>query len=335
MKIKFKSVEARKLFFDEVHKYYSKSWKEIYLILDYPKSTFERYKSGESCLSEKLFNKLLDLLSVDIKDLIIGKTESISDNFGQILGGKNAYKLNVEYFKRGREIGSKAIKKFRKIRQIVEVSFKDFNLSKDVCEFIGAFIGDGMFNVYRNNVYHVEFACDKRYDLDYYNQVIIPAISKVVPNIKVHFYKSYMRENAIRVVFYSRKLFFFLKDFCGFIPGRKAHTVKIPDFLLSDEIFRNRVIRGIFDTDGGVFIDRRKKYLTPYPRIFIQTVSKPLYEQLYLILSKKFSLYTRFNPKRQIYIIEIYGINQVKHWMSLIGFSNKRHLHKVASVAQR
>lgn len=326
MKIRIKSVEARRLLFSEVQKYYSKSWKEIYNILGFPKSTFERYKSGEFCLPQELFNQLSNLLNDNVKNVLINEIETLPDNYGAVKGGKNAYKVNTEHFKRGREIGSKVI---RRMRNIEEISFKDFILTQDVCEFIGAFIGDGMFNTYKNRTYHIEFACDKRYDLSYYHNVIIPAIHKIDPNVKPHFYNSFNKENGCRVVFYSKRLFIFLKDFCGFIPGRKTFTVKIPSFLLHDKILRNRVIRGIFDTDGGVFVDRRKRYLTPYPRILFQTVSKLLYEQLYSILSKEFSIYTRFNEKRHIYIIEIYGINQVKLWMEIIGFSNQRHLNRL------
>ena len=63
---------------------------------------------------------------------------------------------------------------------------------------------------------------------------------------------------------------------------------------LNNEITRNKIIRGIFDTDGGVFLDKRKIYKTKYPRIIFQTVSKPLFEQLSSILSKNFK-YSQIN----------------------------------------
>ena len=61
--------------------------------------------------------------------------------------------------------------------------------------------------------------------------------------------------------------------------------------------------------------------------------SKPLYNQLKNILSKEFKLYSRFYSHRNVYVVEIYGYSNLKKWMSLIGFSNKRHLDKIASVA--
>lgn len=63
-----------------------------------------------------------------------------------------------------------------------------------------------------------------------------------------------------------------------------------------DELVR-ATIRGIFDTDGCVFIDKRKSYKLYYPRIALQTVSKDLYNQLVSYLSRHFSLYNTFNEK--------------------------------------
>lgn len=331
MKIRFKDDKTRKLFFDKIKASYSKLWKEIYQVLNVPKSTFERYKSGEFCLPEELFNKLSYTLDGTSSKIIFDNIEKLQDNYGQVIGGRIAYMRNIEDFNKGRKKGLVSI---RKKRETDNISFSGLNLTPEICELIGAFIGDGMFNVYKNKLYQIEFACDKRYDLNYYNEVIIPAAKNIQDNISANIYNSYKRENALRIVFYSKKFFLFLRDFCGFTPGRKAHTIEIPSFLFNKETFRERVIRGIFDTDGGVFLDKRKMYKNTYPRIIFQTVSKPLFEQLKSTLSEKFTLYTRFNEKRQVYIIELYGINQVKRWMSTIGFSNQRHLNKVATVVQ-
>lgn len=326
MKIKIKRGDLRKDLFSTLKINLSKSWLEIYKEFNVPKSTFERYKNGEFSIPEDLFNKLLEYSDKELRKKILLNLEKLPDNYGAIIGGKRAYIVNKSAFSKGRKDGLLAI---RKKMNLENIYFDNFELTPEVCELIGAFIGDGMFNVYNNKTYHIEFACDKRYDLDYYNHVIIPAAKKIYDDAKVHFYPSFEKENAYRVVFYSKKLFLFLKDFCGFIPGKKSHTISIPKFLLDNDIFRNRVIRGIFDTDGGIFFDKRAIYKKPYPRIIFQTVSKPLFEQLNSILSKEFNLYTRFNPKRQIYIIEIYRINQIKHWMKHIGFSNSRHLIKM------
>ena len=326
MKIKFKEQKERDLFFSKIKEDYSTSWKEIYRTLNIPKSTFALYKSGTSCIPENLFNELINNLNEVSKKSILENIDRLPNNHGQILGGKIAYKNNKSYFVEGRKKGLISIK--RKM-EIENISFENLILTPELCEFIGAFIGDGMFNVYNNKSYQVSFAGDKRYDLEYYKNIIIPAAKQVQKEVIPRIYNCHKSENGVRVVFYSKKLFLFLRDFCGFVPGKKTYTIRIPDFLFNNEITRNKIIRGIFDTDGGVFLDKRKIYKTKYPRIIFQTVSKPLFEQLSSILSKNFKLYTGFNSKRQVYIIDIYGINQIKSWMKMIGFSNSRHLNRL------
>ncbi len=330
MRIKIDS-NKRALFFEDVKSMSSISWEDMRKNFSFSRTTFDRYRSGELLIPEDVFSYLLDFLDSPTKRMVLSSIKKFPDNFGRVKGGKIAYKTNFDKFVEGRKKGMAAIGRIRDARTI---SFENFELTSDVCEFIGAFIGDGMFNCYKNKLYQVEFACDKRYDLDYYNGYIIPAVNKICENVRPHFYKSSKRENAYRVVFYSKKLFLFLKDFCGFVPGRKARTVKIPNFLFKDKRFLKRVIRGIFDTDGGVFLDRRVKYKSYYPRIIFTTISKSLFDQLNLYLSKEFNLYTNYNLERNAYVIEIYGKVQLKKWMSLVGFSNKRHLDKIALVAQ-
>ena len=92
-------------------------------------------------------------------------------------------------------------------------------------------------------------------------------------------------------------------------------------------------IRGLFDTDGGIFFDKRKSYCKPYPRIFFNTVSKGLFSQVSDFLSRNFKFYSSYRKENKSYGLEIYGYKNLKKWMTLVGFSNERHLRKIASVA--
>ncbi|MEK6896225.1 MAG: LAGLIDADG family homing endonuclease [Nanoarchaeota archaeon] len=337
MRIEIRDNLTRNYLFDSVKISFNLSWKGLRGKFGIPKSTLEHYRNGSCFIPESLFVRLIEFLSEADKIKVSSNIEKLPDNFGQVMGGKKAYLINFKKFDEGRKTGLKNIKRYHKIE---DSSFKDslasLQLSHSICQCVGAFIGDGCFNLYNNKLYHIEFAGDRRYDVQYYNELIIPTFKSVVPDLKPHIYSSYGKVNGVRIVFYSKDLFNFFKHGFGFVPGKKAHTIAIPDRIMQskDELVR-ATIRGIFDTDGCVFIDKRKSYKLYYPRIALQTVSKDLYNQLVSYLSRHFSLYNTFNEKRQIYIIEIYGINQVKRWMDLIGFSNERHLDRLASVVQR
>lgn len=332
MRIKIKE-DFRELLFSAVKDKLGRNWKQIRKDFGVPKSTFEKYKSGNLLLPEQLFLSLISILNIDDKEKIVQNSKKFPDNFGSIIGGKKAYVINFSKFQEGRKKGIKAI---RKARNIETISFEDFLLSPQVCEFIGAFIGDGCFNCYKNKLYKIEFAGDKRFDVEYYKEIIIPVVKLIAPEVIPHIY--YPKNNILRVVFYSKKLFYFLRDYCEFVPGKKTFTVLIPPKIINLIGENNHLvfstIRGIFDTDGCVFLDKRKSYRQLYPRISLQVVSKPLYFQLKDLLAKEFKLYATYNQKRQVYIMEIYTINQFKKWMSLIGFSNRRHLNRLAPVAQ-
>lgn len=326
MKIKISDDNIRKKLFYLVKNSLNKSWKEIGKELDLPKYTFERYRSGSSLIPEKVFLYFLNVLNKSKKMEILKFTKEFPDNYGQVKGGITAYKINFEKFREGRKKAAIS----NKIRMKKTFTF-DIELSPEICELIGAFIGDGFFNCYRNKLYQIEFSGDSRYDLDYYNNRIIPIIKEIIPDINPRIYKR--EANSVRIVFYSKKLFCFLRDYFSFTPGRKTHVVKIPEKILNNIKFIYPTIRGIFDTDGGVFFDKRSRYKKPYPRIIFQTVSKNLHGQIVKYLTKDFKIYSFFGEKRKVYGIEIYGHNQLKKWMSLIGFSNRRHLNKIASIA--
>ena len=208
-------------------------------------------------------------------------------------------------------------------------------LSEDLCEFVGAVIGDGSIDGYVNvrgkSKHHIFITGHAEDDLDYLTNRICQ-ISETcfhkAPRIR------YRKPSTIILNYYSKPIFDLLTKRLGFIPGKKVYTVVIPNEILnSHENFLFATIRGIFDTDGGVYLDRRKIYRHKYPRIMLRIASEPLFSQLKFILGKYFSLYTAKkyakNTKFVSYEIVVYGQKQVDLWMQLIGFSNKRHLTRL------
>jgi hypothetical protein len=218
-------------------------------------------------------------------------------------------------------------------RQINKIDI-DLALNEELCELLGAFIGDGFFGRY-GSVYQVQFTGDKVLDKSYH-YYLLKQIKELFPELKPKIIENKV-SNSRRINIYSKDLCDFLENRFGFTPGVKCYSVKIPkEILNSGNKYLYSTIRGIFDTDGGITIDNRKMYLKPYGRIEFVTVSKKLFEQLVKILSKEFSLYTRtFRDKRSYTLthrIVIYGNKQIERWMQLIGFSNTRHLNKINSL---
>ncbi len=217
----------------------------------------------------------------------------------------------------------------------------DVPLSKELCELIGAIIGDGCIDGHVNqkgkSAYHLSVTGDAKLDRNYLSN-ILPSIIKHLFKVKSKFY--FRKDcNAMILNLYSKKVFTILTKRFGLVAGNKTYIVKIPDEILnSDEKFIFATIRGIFDTDGNVFIDKRKICRKPYGRITLRVVSEPLHNQLKEFIEKYFSLYVAVKKDNNglsdslKYEITVYGNAQIKKWMHLIGFSNERHLGKIREL---
>jgi hypothetical protein len=120
----------------------------------------------------------------------------------------------------------------------------------------------------------------------------------------------------------------------GFSKGKKSEDIKIPQEILKGKELTRATLRGIFDTDVCIFLDKRKLYKKPYSRITLQLASKDLINQLEAHLSKSFKMYiNKINRDGYRNYIELYGHNQLEKFLKQVGFSNKRHLSKVQKYA--
>lgn len=207
-------------------------------------------------------------------------------------------------------------------------------LNIETCELIGTFIGDGYMSKSRGKNSHsvIGFAGDKQLDKEYFENYLVPLIKR---NFSFTKPKIYYRndENTIMLKIYSKRLCELFMSI-GFKPGKKARTIVIPQEILEDKEYTKATIRGIFDTDGCVFFDKRSNYKRPYPRITLQVASIGLISQIEEILSKDFSLYVnKRNRDGNRNYVEIYGHNQLENFLKGIGFSNKRHIDRIKIYA--
>lgn len=203
-------------------------------------------------------------------------------------------------------------------------------LNEEICEFIGAFIGDGYMGHYgkRKNIYVIGFSGDQTLDESYFKDYLIPLIKRNFPYTKPHLYYR-KNENTIVLVIYSKKLFRFMESL-GFNPGVKTYTVKFPkNYLFSNYYLLTATIRGLFDTDGSVYFDRRSKYKTHYPRVELHLHNRELIQNVHSLL-RRFGI--KANCCGKITRIQINGKENVMDFVSKIGFSNERHLSKIRKI---
>jgi DNA-binding transcriptional regulator WhiA len=328
-RVGFESNEIQKEFFCSVRiAHWAKSWEQLGELFDLSRGSFQTYQYGGNLMPKSLFDKMNASLTKEKQTYFNERIFTKPGNWGAKKGGNITFRKHPEICAKGR-----AISLMRKKADALQRPVRNIHLSAQLCEFIGAIIGDGNVDgslQKRNGLpnYTISITGDSRLDRDYlsnHHPDLINSTFKVKSQI-------YFRKdcNAMILKIYSKMVFCLLIGRFGFKPGNKTYSVKIPEEILqSNTSLIFATIRGIFDTDGTVFFDKRLIYNQPYPRIALQIVSKPLFLQLKEFLQKYFSIYTFEDKKRKAYRIEIYGAEQLCKWMQLIGFSNKRHLDKV------
>ena len=169
------------------------------------------------------------------------------------------------------------------------------NISTELAEESGWHIGDGSMNFYnnRNNLrgfYQLRGHIED--DIEHYEKIIKPLFEKLF-SIKLNIRKM----PSTRVVgfqIWNNELVNFKKNL-GLPLGSKLE-VSIPKIFLSENNLKKAVIRGIFDTDGGIYLERKNKKL--YPRLYITTISFKLSGQL-LMLFDEFRLSVKFLSSKE------------------------------------
>jgi len=83
------------------------------------------------------------------------------------------------------------------------------------------------------------------------------------------------------------------------------------------------VLRGIFDTDGGIYFDKAAGYARPYPVIDITSHNPELLDWISKTLSEK-----GFKVISLKYSIRLKTISQVERWFNEVKPSNGVHIQK-------
>lgn len=317
-KVKFKSDKKRDLFFDSVKLNFD-NWNEISKLLNINRNTLLRYKTGECLIPYETFNvlkKFSKLKDLD-KEIIL-----MDSHWGASLGGKRNCEKNKWIYEKGR-------KKLRDKHRKTDKILLDLNPnSPELAEFMGVLIGDGFIGKYGNNRI-IQITGHKIKDKEYYVNYLIPLIKRIF-HIDPKFYT---RDTCIRLTIHSKVIFNTINKKFDFPIGKK-HDISMHRSLIKTQECKIALIRGLFDTDGYVGLQRKK-----YPVIEITTVSKPLAIQVKDILNElDFGAYickNRSSP-RIAFRVTLFGKEKLLKWQNLIGSSNPCKFKRIgeASVAQ-
>lgn len=311
-RIFFTSRKAREDFFANIRQNFD-SWNAVAQSFGLNAKTFDNFRMGRVSLPESIFGRVLE--GRYYEKHISYKEE----NWGQRKGGKVTLRRHPEIFEKGRRIGGKSGKESG-----TKYKFPmDTPLTRELAELVGAFIGDGFTNKYAGAPM-IQFTghamLDKEYLTSHLTRLVRSICSDIVPYVR-------KKQNSLWITFYSKEFHALLTERFALPNGKKCYIVKVPEEILNarKNVFCS-CLRGIFDTDGYVFFDRRKSYSSPYVRIGLHLRNKGLIKQVHELLQ---SLNINSRKVADEEKIHINGEEQCSLFMEKIGFSNSRHKNKI------
>lgn len=189
--------------------------------------------------------------------------------------------------------------------------------SEDLVEFIGIMLGDG--GITRKQI---SITLHSEDDREYFQFVfgLVKKLFKVEPGV-------YKRKDSRTICLQVSRMN--LVDFLVHLGLKKGNKVKqgvdIPKWIKGRKKFEIACLRGLIDTDGGIFTHRYKVNgkLCAYKKMCFGSHSKPLLESVDKILSG-----LGFTPKIKKEDLYLYNEREVKRYFKEIGTHNPKHLRR-------
>lgn len=200
---------------------------------------------------------------------------------------------------------------------------KKYNLpskfDEELAEFVGILLGDGGITI-GQTVITLNSEADKDYVL-YVNELENKLFNTIPKNLKRNDSKAIVIYlNGINLVDYLIKI--------GLKVGNKVkQQVDVPDWIKKSKEFRIACVRGLMDTDGGVFLHKYKVNgkVYAYKKICFTNRSVPLLIFVNDVL-KEIGLTPKLITKVENKKVWLYNKQEVEQYLDLVGSHNSRLL---------
>jgi len=313
----FKDKDTREKFFSELKQEFD-SWKFLGDHFKIYKSRLENFRNGSISIPNNTFIEFCKILNEKSRQSYSNNIILKNEKWGRSKGGKITYEKHKDIFEKGRNIASE--------NNTYHID-KNIKITSDLCELIGAFIGDGFMNKYGSQRI-IQITGDLKLDKEYYQNTLIPIIKNISPKSNPALkYK----DNTLRLNLYSKGIYELFTQRFKMKSGKKVYTITIPAEIIDSGNYEliNSCLRGIYDTDGCVAFDNRKSYAKPYIRIVLHMKSPELIKQIYKLLINQ---NIKATITQNIEYIQINGIEECQKFVQKVGFSNTRHLNKIKDI---
>ena len=194
-----------------------------------------------------------------------------------------------------------------------------------LAELVGIILGDGSINIYERHK-RLQITMHSKDDLDYAYYIISLFEDLFEETPKLKFRKD---EMTLDIQIFKRKVIYYFLDL-GMKKSPKRGRAIVPKLFLDND-FSNYLLRGLFDTDGSLVVTNNNGTL--YPRLELKICDSPMKNQIIFLLQDQGFRFGVYNVNDHQVRIQMNGKKQLKKWINLIGFSNRKHVDKIKKVA--
>jgi len=305
---------------------------ELSTLVSISKRSFADWKNEKMSISKSaaiLLSKKFDVVLPEKLEILENRWRLNRSQIGKIGGVVYKQRYGNPGTREGRQKGGlktlEILRKAGSIPQIVTFHIPEFSLN--LAEFIGIMLGDGSIGRLQTSI-----TLNSIKDLDYSRYVI-----KLCKSLFGHEPKVRKRNNANALeIYYNGASLTNLLIKLGLVQGNKVkNQVGVPNWIKLDTKYRIYCLRGLMDTDGGIFIHKYnvggKTY--SYPKANFSNHSIPLLTFVYETLKE-----LEFHPKMVKNVVNkgvwLYNSHEIEKYLDIVGSSNQRlNKHKYGGVA--
>lgn len=190
--------------------------------------------------------------------------------------------------------------------------------SVELAELIGIMLGDG--GLPGNHQFTISF----NYETDYEYAVYLRKLIMNLFGISSYIHRRRNSRGADIVINSTNLVEFLLKE--GLVTGNKVkNQVDVPDWIYEKIEYRVACLRGLMDTDGGVYLHKYRSYgkVYRYLKLCFGNSSKPLLDFVFDTL-RKLDFKAYLNGEH----VSVYAIEEVKKYFCRVGSSNQKHIDR-------
>lgn len=187
--------------------------------------------------------------------------------------------------------------------------------SKKLAELFGIILGDGSITNTQVRISLDRFA-DREYA--FFVAKLVKLVLKEEPS-------KFNRESTVELYLSGVELVKSLEKM-GLKRGNKVvHQIKIPEWIMRNREYARACLRGLFDTDGGLYIHKHGKGKLRWNNLgwCFTNYSLPL-----MISVKKILEFNGIKPRGNERRIFLYAVPEIRKFMEIIGSSNFKNIDK-------